>query len=184
MKEFHVQLMSNASQTEFPSNAANSFKNRPPYPLQFKEPRWKVGLASMSYPTPPTRPHQTHTFELDNLICQFKWTSKSEDIRGNIKVNNNTFTLTGQNLLEDKSLIKGGHVLMKYIISCYMSEVRRLVTDKGDSLVTTNGEAKKFYLVFKWEGDDLIIDNSNTFLNESNRRNRPKCSLVLNWWKR
>ena len=55
-----------------------------------------------------------------------------------------------------------------------MSEVRRLVTDKGDSLVTTNGDPKKFYLVFKWKGDDLIIDNSNTFLNESNRRNRPE----------
>ena len=53
-----------------------------------------------------------------------------------------------------------------------MSEVRRLVTDKGDSLVTDDG--KNFYLVFKWEGDDLIIDNSNTFLSEAGGRNRPE----------
>ena len=174
MKEVYVQLMSNASKTEFPSNAANSFKNRLPYPLQFKETGWKVGLTSLSYPTPPTRPHQTHTFEKDDLICRFKWTSKSEDIRGNVKIDNWTFTLTGQNLIEDKSLITGGRALMKYIIHGYMTEVRRLVTDKGDSLMTTNGEPKKFYLVFKWEGDDLIIDNSNTFLDEASGRNRPE----------
>ena len=174
MKEVYVQLMSNASKTEFPSNAANRFKNRLPYPLQFKEAGWKVGLTSLSYPTPPTRPHQTHTFEPNDLICRFKWSSKSEDIRGNVKIDDWTFTLTGQNLIEDKSLITGGRALMKYIIHRYMTEVRRVVTDKGDSLVTTNGEPKKFYLVFKWEGDDLIIDNSNTFLDEANGRNRPE----------
>ena len=174
MKEFYVQLMSNASKTEFPSNAANSFKNRLPYPMQFKEPGWKVGLTSLSYPTPPARPHQTHTFEKDDLICRFKWTSKSVDIRGNVKIDNWTFTLTGQNLIEDKSLITGGRALMKNIINRYMSEVRRVVTDKGDSLVTTNGEPKKFYLVFKWKGDDLIIDNSNKFLDEASERNKPE----------
>ena len=78
MKEFYVQLMSNASNTEFPSNAANSFKNRLPYPLQFKEPGWKVGLVSASYPTPPLRTHQTHTFEPDDLICPFQWMKKGK----------------------------------------------------------------------------------------------------------
>ena len=53
MKEFYVQLMSNASTVEFPSNCANNFKNRLPNPLQFRESGWKVGLASLSYPTPP-----------------------------------------------------------------------------------------------------------------------------------
>ena len=96
------------------------------------------------------------------------------DIQGNVKIDNWTFNLTGQNLIEDKALITGGRPLMKYIINRYMSEVRKGVTDKGDSLVTTNGEPKKFYLVFKWKGDDLIIGNSNTFLDEANGRNRPE----------
>ena len=172
MKDFYVQLTSNASTTEFPANTAHHFKNRMPYPLQFREPGWKVGLASLLYPTPPSRPHQSHTFEADDLICRFKWTSESLDIRGDVKVNNWTFNLTGRQLIEDKALITGGRALMKYIINRYMSEVRRLVTDKGDSLVPSEGD--KFYLVFKWEGDDLIIDNSNTFLSEAGGRNRPE----------
>ena len=40
MKDFYVQLTSMASQTEFPSNAYNSFKNRLPHPLQ------RTGLES------------------------------------------------------------------------------------------------------------------------------------------
>ena len=72
MKEFYVQLMSNACTTEFPANHANSFKNRLPYPLRFREAGWKVGLSSLSYPTPPARPHQMHTFEPDDLICRFQ----------------------------------------------------------------------------------------------------------------
>ena len=108
MKEFYVQLMSNASLSEFPTNTANSFKNRLPAPLMFREPGWKVGLTSLSYPTPPTRPHQTHTFEKDDLICRFKWSSKSIDIRGNVRIDQWTFNLTGQNLIEDKAVITGG----------------------------------------------------------------------------
>ena len=55
MSEFYVQLMSNASRTEFPSNRANSFKNRLPYPLQFKEHGWKVGVTSVALPEAPRK---------------------------------------------------------------------------------------------------------------------------------
>jgi len=58
MKEFYVQLLNNASTNEFPDNKANSFKNRLPYPLMFDDKEWKVGLVSISYPIPPSRPHQ------------------------------------------------------------------------------------------------------------------------------
>ena len=55
MKDFHVQLTSIVSQTEFPSNASNSFKNRLPHPLQFREPGWKVGMNSISLPAAPRK---------------------------------------------------------------------------------------------------------------------------------
>jgi len=54
MKDFYVQLLSNASTNEFPDNKATSFKNCLPYPLLFESDKeWKVGLASISYPIPP-----------------------------------------------------------------------------------------------------------------------------------
>ena len=55
MKDFYVQLMSNANTLEFLSNTANSFKNRLPYPLQFRESGWKVGVTSLSLPEAPRR---------------------------------------------------------------------------------------------------------------------------------
>jgi len=39
-------------------------------------------------------------------------------------------------------------------------------------VVTTDG--KNVYPVFRWEGDDLILDNSKTFLNEAGTRIRPE----------
>ena len=55
MKDFYVQLTSNASTTEFPANAPHHFKNRMPYPLQFREPGWSVGLAGVSFPQAPRK---------------------------------------------------------------------------------------------------------------------------------
>ena len=172
MKDFYVELMSNASSTEFPSNTANSFKNHLPNPLQFRESGWKVGLTSLSYPTPPVWPRQTHTFEENKLICRFRWIMKSVDVRGNIIVNCWTFILTGKDLIQPKYPITGGKSLIKYIVSEYKAWLRELVSDKGDTLLTTDG--KKFYPVFRWEGDDLILDNSVTFLSQSGIRKRPE----------
>ena len=173
MKEFYVQVLSNSSTTEFPTNAPQSFKNRLPYPLQFKEEGWKVGLTGMTYPTPPTRSIQTHfPFEKNDLICRFQWTMKSKDYRDNVVINNVTFTLTGEDLIRDKSLITGGKALMKYIVNRYEIKLREEMSDKGDSLLSTP-DFEKFYPVFRWEGDDLILDNSTTFLKETGQRTSP-----------
>ena len=55
MSEFYMQLLSNASTAEFPSNQLNQFKNRMPYPLQFREPGWKVGMSAMPLPEAPLK---------------------------------------------------------------------------------------------------------------------------------
>ena len=74
---------------------------------------------------------------------------------------------------------------MKYIVDRYERRLRELVSGKGDSLLTSDG--KKFYPVYRWEGDDLILDNSNTFLNQSGTRKRPevlfgtKLVEAMNW---
>ena len=62
MKELYVQLMSNGSTVEFPTNSANSFKNRLPNPLQFREPGWKVGFTNLSLPEAPRRMKLNDTF--------------------------------------------------------------------------------------------------------------------------
>jgi len=78
-REFYVQLLSNASTSEFPDNKANSFKFRLPYPLTFDaDKEWEVGLVNVSYPIPPSRPHQVpvhqaHDFNNDDMFS-VEWT--------------------------------------------------------------------------------------------------------------
>ena len=189
MKEFYVQLMSNASTTEFPSNRANSFKNRLPHPLLFRESGWKVGLASLSYPTPPTRLHQTHTFGPFDLICRFRWTMRgyTKDVSGSTVVVRVRFELEikGQDLIDDAFKVTSGKSLMQYIVYRLKRKLTLLESENGESLRATDG--KRFYPVFKWEGDELLIDNSETFLNQSGDRKRPevlwgrKLVEAMNW---
>ena len=54
---------------------------------------------------------------------------------------------------------------MRYIMNRFQVELRGLVTDQEDNLLASDG--KKYYLLLRWEGEDLILDNSDTFLNES-----------------
>ena len=185
MKDFYVQLMSNASKKEFPDNSANSFKNRLPNPLQFREPGWKVGLASIMYPTPPIRPHQTHTFEPDDVICKFEWSMRIFTGSGLIMRQREYLTITGQDLIDDRHLVYSGKSLMQYIVYRLRREVFMMENDKLNSLVAPDG--KRFYPTFVWEGEDLLIDNTKTFLNQSGSRRRPKVLMgrklveTMNW---
>ena len=68
---------------------------------------------------------------------------------------------------------------MRYIVHRYQVELRWLVTEKEDDLTTSDG--KKFYPEFRWEGDDLILDNSDTFIDEAigKRVNRERPEVVF-----
>jgi len=185
MREFYVQLMSNASTSEFPDNKANSFKNRLPNPLLFESDKeWKVGLSSVSYPHPPPRrfqqlPHRPHLFEDDDKLLEFKWSMESfiltPDGRSIPRPFRNTFTVKGSDLHEDRVKVTSGKSLLRYLVGRYQDRLTHFMENEKETLRTPDG--KKYYAVFRWEGDFLIIDNTDTFLNEnpSDRvRLRPK----------
>ena len=200
MRDFYVQLMSSACTNEFPNNRANSFKNRLPQPLVFDDGNWKVGVANVTYPIPHIQPgqslpqHPLPNFKKNDLICRIEWSMKSRDTQGNLIFNRWVFRLTGADLERDRRLITGGKALMRYIVHRYKVSLRELITDKEDNLTTSNGNGKKFYPEFRWEGDELILDNSDTFLDAETasraKRNRPdvifgkKLVEAMKWLKR
>ena len=57
-----------------------------------------------------------------------------------IVVNTYIFTLTGQDIIRAGDLITGGKSLMKYIVNRYETQLRKVVTDKGDTLVKDGGK--------------------------------------------
>ena len=185
MKEFYVQLMSNASKTEFPSNTANSFKTRLPYPLQFKEQGWKVGLVSASYPTPPLRLRQTHTFEPDDLICRFRWMKRAPTQGGQIAFFREVLEVKGQDLIDDQYKITGGKSLMEYIVYRLNRQLTLVESGPGQTLRASNGN--RYYPILQWEGDHLLINNRYTYLTATVDEPRPeiffgrKLVEAMNW---
>jgi len=75
-REIYVQLMSNASTSEFPDNKANSFKNRLPNPLQLREPGWKVGISDLSFPSAVRKMNSKY-----DILFQFWWIEMVEASR-------------------------------------------------------------------------------------------------------
>jgi len=181
MKEFYVQLISTSSTTEFPSNQANSFKNRLPYQIQLKEEGWKVGLSSISYPPPPLRRYQQlanrpHLFEDDDVLLEFDWSIKTFQRSSNgiwyPSVYRVGFTVKGGDLRKDQVKVTSGKSLMRYLVNSYQHRLTEYMERENESLRAPDG--KKYYVVFRWEGDSLIIDNTDTFLNENGNGERPK----------
>ena len=52
---------------------------------------------------------------------------------------------------------------------------------------SSGSDDKRFYPPFRWEGEQLLIDNTETFLDQSGDRKRPKVLLgrklveTMNW---
>jgi len=184
IKEFYVQLISSSSTTEFPSNQANSFKNRLPYQIQLKEEGWKVGLSSISSPPPPFRRyqqlvHRPHLFEDDDVLLQFNWSietfQRTSDGKWFPSPYRDNFSVMGSDLHEDRVNVTSGKSLMKYLVNRYQQRLTHYMERENETLRSHDG--KKYYAVFRWEGDSLIIDNSDTFLDENpsdSIRLRPK----------
>ena len=140
-----------------------------------------MGLASISYPIPPARPHQalthrTHNFDDDGMLCRFEWTietflrtSDGSWVPSRYRV---SFHVTGKELHQDRYKVTSGKSLMQYIINRFHDRLTQYMDHEGESLRSPDG--KKYYPVFKWQGNDLILDNTDTFLDESGDRRRPK----------
>ena len=84
-------------------------------------------------------------------------------------------TITGQDLLDDGHLVYSGKSLMQYIVYRLKRHVFLMENDKLESLRADDD--KRYYPTFVWEGEQLVLDNTKTFLNETGTKKRPKVLL-------
>ena len=149
MKDFYVQLMSNASTNEFTDNKANSFKNRLPYPLLFESDKeWKVGLASVSYPIPPARLHQVpvtqaHDFDDGDYLFGIDWTIETfrlqdDGITWRPSRYPVTFYVSGKELNRDRHKVTSGKSLMQYLINRFHERLYHYMDHAGESRTGKN----------------------------------------------
>jgi len=170
MSDFYIKLPSNGSKQEYPNNKSNSFKIRLPEPIRLG-PNWKVGLTSISLQdTNGVLPKFTLN---DEPLFTMQWfLTKTRTIPTNyVYVKSREEDFTTENLSVNFGGLDGVG-FMKTVVSFF--ETQRLIqgnanTDvlKGWNLLSNPFDLKEkknlSYMNFVCQGDELLIDNSETF---------------------
>ena len=155
---FYVTLPSHANRHEFPHNQANSFKIRLPKPLQLSGGGWQVGLSAISLPD--TRVNLYELVKKDGYILATSWEitypapGKTD---GTMAARIGTTQALIQDV-QDLDWVVDGVSFMKATIA-HLEQRRHETAIQGGRF--TNDQGKHTYVKFKWEGEDLIIDNTN-----------------------
>ena len=93
--------------------------------------------------------------KLDKALLGAKWFSKYADKAGNEKTRANSANLTFQDILYDNNIVDGFSFLKAFDFNFeQVVEYKRKVGD------TTESCGKKWEYKFKWEGDELVLDNT------------------------
>ena len=155
---FYVTLPSHANRREFPNNQANSFKIRSPQPLQLTGGSRQVGLSAISLPD--TRVNLYQLVKKDGYILATSW-EITYPAPGKTDGTMAARIGTAQTLIQDVQdldWVVDGVSFMKATIA-HLEQRRQETAIQGGRF--TNDQGKHTYVKFKWEGDDLLIDNTN-----------------------
>ena len=175
MSDFYVQLLSNASTTEFPSNQPHHFKNRMPYPLQFREPGWKVGVTGMSLPEAPRKMKLKNPF-----LFRFGW----------IELADPDYSIYAEELvtIREGDLVKTpktGTELFNMIRAKYLCELNnqsnwdlQLMKKKSND---DDPDELSYMVMDRAENGECVIDNTktSTSITINNTPRYPKLSIGI-----
>ena len=152
---FYVTLPSHANRREFPNNQANWFKIRLPCPLRLPGGQWQVGLSAISLPD--TRVNLYDLVKKDGYILSTSWDQTTPKQGGGTQSEIGT-ARTIINDIKDLDWVVDGGSFMKATIA-HLEQQREETAVQGGRF--TNEQGKHTYVKFHWEGEDLIIDNTN-----------------------
>ena len=175
MSDFYVQLLSNASTAEFPSNQPNHFKNRMPYPLQFREPGWKVGMSALSLPEAPRKMNLGNPF-----LFRIGWL---ELVSPNYGIYAEELVTVREGDLEN--MPKTGTELLNMIRDKYLWELNdhsawglRLMKRKQNE---NDPDELSYMVMHRAENGECVIDNTqtSTSIEINNSPRYPKLSIGI-----
>ena len=155
---FYVTLPSHANRREFPNNQANSFKIRLPQPLRLQGGGWQVGLSAISLPD--THVNLYELVQKDGFILSTSWDQDypKPGATGGEMVSRGGTAETLINDIQHLDWVVDGVSFMKATIA-HLEQRRQETAIQGGRFV--NDQGKHTYVKFKWEGEDLLIDNTN-----------------------
>ena len=163
-ESFYLTLPSHSSKNEFSNNISNHFKIRLPEPVRLQGSGWKVAMASISLPDPKNvlpiwmsgskalfYISWYHAWK-DNLNTKkfLSATFKVSDVADVVDMNN----MTGVNFMKTAVEWLNKQLVEKNMVPGYLT-----------GYTTIDGQTKEhiqhdFHTIYKFEGEDLVIDNS------------------------
>ena len=155
---FYVTLPSHSNRGEFPHNQANSFKICLPQPLRLPGGSWQVGLRAISLPD--TRVNLYELVNKDGYVMSTSWEityPKPDGSSGEMAARIGTTQTVIQDV-QDLDWVVDGVSFMKATIA-HLEQRRHETAIQGGRF--TNDKGKHTYVKFKWEGEDLLIDNTH-----------------------
>ena len=157
---FYVQVLSSSNESEFPDNGPNYFKNRLPYPLRLPERGWQVGLSSIFLPDATL--NLTKLSALTAPLLRARWLNVGHPEQ-------ETTNLTFADIKNDDNIVNGV-TFMKALVMKYQQVVNYKRKDHGKMYTPTG---KRLEFVFRWEGEELILDNSQLDLTKMTSNDEP-----------
>ena len=155
---FYVTLPSHSNRREFPNNQANNFKIRLPKPLQLSGGGWQVGLSAISLPD--ARVNLYELVKKNGYVMGTSWdqTYPKPDGKDGEMTSRVDTARTIIDDVKDLDWVVDGVSFMKAIIA-HLEQQRMELAIQGGRFV--NDQGKHTYIKFRWEGEDLLIDNTN-----------------------
>ena len=183
MSDFYLSLPSHSNKTEFPDNTSNHFKIRLPYPKKLEGHGWKVGLSAISLPDPTSQTPKL--MENDEIIFKTGWIAQGT-LGSGAKFDFSAEFRPSDVRSEDLTTLTGVG-FMKTVKSFF--DKQRVEKALTIGFKFTSG-GKKTYSPPKWEGEDLVIDNSNVLLQKLRNKNfypsfsmNKEFALEMGWFK-
>ena len=151
---FYVALLSHANRHEFPNNQPNAFKIRLPQPLRLPGGSWQA----ISLPDA-----HVNLYDLVQKDGYIMWTSWDQTYPAPGRSDGTMAGRrdTAQTLINDIQhwdWVVEGVSFMKAAIT-HLEQRRKETAIQGGPF--TNDQGKHTYVKFRWEGDDLLIVNTN-----------------------
>ena len=155
MSDVYITLPSSSSKSEFPDNRGNSYKIRLPNVIRLSGSGWKVGLVSVALPD--TNVDLTRFKSYPKPLMCGAWgmtdladTSLREALFATIEVSD---------MWHDTNITDGVSFVRALVDRFQQIQFDKLSANKAYAYKDKDGNEKGLDLTFRWEGEDLILDN-------------------------
>ena len=158
-EDFYITLPSHASLAEFSSNTNTNFKIRLPQPLRLEGSGWQVGLSSVSLPD--INLNLSRYKQLTEPLMRVKWypiedRTKDDDMS---EVMSATTEVNFEDIYHYGN-IRDGIDFLKALTVKWDQKMKEQLPPGWDLMTRYGNYGYVAYPTFRWEGEDLILDNS------------------------